>query len=272
MMVPFVPVITNLIVGNQATCNRVSAVAEPCDVHVTPSGELSIATFSPTARNSVPDQATLCNLLVVGTECAVHEIPSADVSTCPPEALLPTTTNFVPDHTTLLPPPSGNLTVQLAPSVETNRRLYPDATNRVPDQATLRRTSVSPVLRTVHVVAPSEDTAVAPPRRGFPPTATRSVPAFAIANRLAVVPGGGVRFCHPPHPLVEAIRPRASTVTNWVPVHTMSYNGGWPHGSLVLHGVKSGLPGNVVHVAPSGEVAYPTSPTVTNTFPSQATP
>src|SRR3954466_3606569 len=108
--------------------------------------------------------------------------------------------------------------------------------------------------------------------RGFPPTATSRVPALAIAFRLAVVPGRGVRLWKAPHPFVEAMKPRASTVTNWVPVHTTSYNGGWPHGALVAHGVKSGLPGNVVHVAPSGEVAYPTSPTVTNTFPSQAAP
>src|SRR3954453_11853344 len=100
MMVPFVPVITNLIVGNQATCNRVSVVAEPCDVHVTPSGELSIAPFSPTARNSVPDQTTLCSVLVVGIGRAVHERPSGEVRTGPPRPLLPTTTNFLPDHTT----------------------------------------------------------------------------------------------------------------------------------------------------------------------------
>ena len=42
MMVPFAPVITNLIVLNQAMRDRESAVAEPWNVHVAPSGELSI--------------------------------------------------------------------------------------------------------------------------------------------------------------------------------------------------------------------------------------
>src|SRR6267142_2318390 len=103
---------------------------------------------------------------------------------------------------------------------------------------------------------------------GFPPTATRSDPAFTIANRSAVVPPIA-RLCQP-LPLGEVtILPRPPTATNWVPVHTTSFNAR-PH--VRKHGAF-GLLNNDVHVAPSGEVTRPPlSATTTNCVPSHAMP
>src|SRR5882672_1792590 len=99
---PFpVPTMT-MVVPEEATPPRGFDGPVACGVHVTPSGDVTMALVEPvppTATNCVPVQMTSSKLADVTDVRGVHVTPSGEVRT---EPLSPTATNLVPDQVTAL--------------------------------------------------------------------------------------------------------------------------------------------------------------------------